>query len=165
MTRLRSVLPVLVAVVASWAVLAMPVAAQDAITSQGIGVDRASWEGIHGAPGLDSFGFIDYESGAYNVQFMDDRVRRLERKWGEARAVTLDVARTEGVRLIPSDAQLVETYISKDRTIDLYLSPVLIGLLPSDTWINGEPGNLIVIYRALPNGRVFTIVVATGNNP
>jgi hypothetical protein len=166
MMRLRAVLSIVATIVAAWVLAVAPVTAQEGVTSNGLGVDRESWNALHGPPGNEMLGFVDYERGTYNVMFLDERVRRLERKWGDARPVTFEAARAESVTLIPSDSSLIETYTARgDRTVDLYVSPVLAELLPSDLWTGGEPGNLIVIYRTQAPNKITSIVMATGNNP
>ena len=75
-------------------------------------------------------------------------------------------ARAAGRALAPTDAQLTRTYMSRTgRIVDLYRSTSLRAQFPTSPWLGGEPGDLIVIYRQTPAGRVTSIVVALGNNP
>ena len=112
-------------------------------------------------------GFVDYEGGQFNVAFMGDNVWRIERTWGDRGAVPLEAARAESRSLIPPDARFVRTYAARgDRPVDLYTSESLKSRFPASPWTGGEPGDLIVIYRTRPSdGRVTSIVLATGNNP
>lgn len=131
------------------------------VTSKGLGATVTDWEREHGRP--DAGG--DYQNGRYHQFAMEGTVWRLERSWGNT-PIALAAARTEGKALIPTDAQLVETYRYQDRaTVDLYKSEWLKVRLPNDNWTNGEPGNFIIIYRQPSSIQVTSLVIGTGNNP
>lgn len=143
-------------------------APKQAIQSGGLGLSLADWNTKYGKPGKDNSGFIDYGDGKYTVVFMDNALWHLERHWGDKGALAIDVARGESKSLLPADAEFVRTYTAKgDRTVDLYSSKWLAGRFgPGFEWSgDADPGSCIVLYRTDAAGRVFTILLATGNNP
>ncbi len=159
--------------------------------SGGLGLGDSEWERTYGKgnPSNANRNYLTYRNGAYAVNFeYIDRTRfsgprraaRIERSWGPD-AVSLEAARAESKQLIPSDAQLVRTYISEDlgskgKTVDLYTSEWLKSQLPIELWNfhRVDPGTLAVVYdlnleRLVDrrNGRPFDakIVVGIGKNP
>lgn len=154
---------------------AAPAAAAAPLSSGGIGVSRADWEATHGAGTKDTLGsrygdtIVSYQPDTTGA----DAAGYIEKQWGDANAQALDAARAAGKALAPIDSTLVKTYEANGRTVDLYTSNWLkdrflatIKIKDKDwpVWVNGEPGQFIVLYR-ITDGKVTSIVMALGNNP
>ncbi len=134
--------------------------------SGGFARTRAEWERTYGQPERDVAGFLTYANGRYVAAYKNDRLAHLERIWGGSDAKSLDFATGAMKPLLPGDATLVRTYTaSTGRPVDLYHSPSLAGLFPPEAFINGQPGEFIVLYRARPDGKVTSFVMGLGNNP
>ena len=156
-------------------------AAAPAFASGGLGLDLDAWEAIHGEGEEDAVpGWRSYDDRRYVVAgTLEGRIDHLERHWEEGEGVTFEEARAESRRLMPADAQLVETYqLPGGYTVDLYVSASLAQRFPDtveidgsefSTWVGGEPGNFTVgfgDYGTTPEvDRVTWIVMAIGNNP
>lgn len=137
-------------------------------SSDGLGLARTDWEAKVGKPERSSAGFFDYAGGKYSASFQDGRVSYIEYHWGDKAPVSLDIARSQITPLLPADAVLVKSYTSRDRPVDLYSSTSLATIYRTDSkllWVGGEPGNFIILYRLDQSGRVFTALIALGNNP
>lgn len=134
-------------------------------TSIGLGLGRAAFEAARGQPTGETAGFYDYGPNL-SVAYFDGAVWHLEQMFGEP-GIPVSDARALARLWLPQDAEFVETYTTRfGQLVDLYYSPSLITRFPSDEWINGKPGDHIVIYRRDEGSDlVFGIVVGTGNNP
>ena len=98
--------------------------------------------------------------------FAEDKIIHLEKSFGDDKP-SLAQAREHAEDMIPSDAQLLETYSPQglpELTVDLYMSEYLKDRVAPGWFLGGEPGNFIVIFGVF-DGQVPRIVVATGNNP
>lgn len=133
--------------------------------SRGLGLGRSSFEAAHGKPTGEVAGFYDYGPGL-SVFFYDGVVWHLEQSLGEPGMPVSD-ARALARLWLPQDAEMVETYTTRfGQLVDLYHSPSLADRFPEDEWLNGKPGDHIVIYRRDEGSDlVFGIVIGTGNNP
>lgn len=62
---------------------------------------------------------------------------------------------------------MIETYTTSiGQLVDRYRSPSLATRFSNANWMNGEPGDHIVIYKRLEGSDlVFAIVIGLGNNP
>ncbi len=135
--------------------------------SGGFARTRAEWERTNGQPERNTAGLLTYSGGRYLVIYSGDRVAHLERIWDAGDAKSLDFATGALNPLLPSDARLVRSYRSprSGSPVDLYQSPALAALFPSDAFIGGQPGEFIVSYRMRSDGEVTSFVMRLGNNP
>ena len=143
-----------------------PVATPDDLQSGGLGLSREAWEQAHAQSGTGPGPYINYDGGTYSITFVDGNLQHLERNYGADQPSLAD-ARSAGALLIPADSQLVRSYSPEglpELIVDLYLSESLKGRFESDVWIEGEPGNFIIVYGVF-GGKVPRIVIGTGNNP
>ncbi|MCC6174662.1 MAG: SH3 domain-containing protein [Chloroflexi bacterium] len=130
-----------------------------AYSSGGLGLSRAAWEQSHGSPTRSSI-LQDYESGRFVIGFRDGNVWHMERVWAAQEAVPLDVARSEGRTLIPSDAQMVGTSErANGRIIDTYTSESLIGRFGPSSWDGGKPGTFSLQYRTRTADKLVTSIL------
>ena len=137
-----------------------------AFRSGGLGRTKDEWERTYRAPERANAGFYTYANGTYVAAFVGDRIAHIERVWGDQDTKTIDFASGASKLLLPDDAALVRTYTTRDgRTVDLYHSRSLAPLFPAERFVEGEPGDFIVLYRMRADGRVASIVIALGNNP
>jgi hypothetical protein len=139
--------------------------------SGGLGLTRAEWEAAHGAPtgAGPAVGFLSY-AGGYVARFdgagPEAAARYIELAWGDAGAVSAEEARAAVLGLLPADAAEVGTSSSRaGNPVTVYRSAWLAGRVAPIWWLGDEPGTHIAIYRTQPNGRITSVVVATGNNP
>lgn len=147
------------------------------LQSGGLGILRTEWEARHGAGTKDPALGYTYDGG-YFVLFQNDpagasTVWNIEQRFA-GDGISLEDARAISTLLLPDDRKLIRTYTSAGgRLVDLYRSewlkdrfPATMKLGDSDfsMWIEGEPGDFIVLYRAA-TGKVSSIIVAIGNNP
>ena len=142
-----------------------PLATPDVFTSGGLGLSRAQWGKKHKETSTDGI-CVEFDNGEYAVTFIDGRAEHIERTFAGDK-LTLDDARRHGKDLFPFDAQFVETYSPEalpELTVDLYMSDSLKERFDSDWFTGGEPGNFIAIYGVF-DGRVPSVIIATGNNP
>lgn len=133
--------------------------------SRGLGLSRAAWEELHGKPTRDVGDILFYGSDV-NVMFFDNAVWNLSQSFGDP-GISVSEARDMARLWLPKDAKLLKTYTSDiGQLVDLYHSPSLVARFPSDNWVNGKPGDHVVIYRHNDGSDlVFGIVIGTGNNP
>lgn len=136
----------------------------DTFASGGLGLSREAWEATHGS-GTESAGFVLYENKSFAVLYLDNYVAQLE--FGFDTPGGVESARSVATALGPRDHKLIRTYTTDtDQLVDLYMSETLADRFPADAWINGEPGNFIVIYRRnVIDESVSGIVLGLGNNP
>ena len=137
---------------------------QDDVRSGGIGLSRDDWEADHG-PGDPGQSLVTYEGGAYSVAFEDDVVTFLELGWEDQGNVAFDEAEDEVEDLLPSDAELVETYFAPATAggpislqIQRYESDALEDLLAGGT--GDRTGGILVIYQETPAADQFERDVA-----
>ena len=137
------------------------------IQSGGLGLSRTEWENLHGnAAGQDS-GFVSYndDRGRFVINFMNIAAGYIKRVYTDHAGIRLEEARNEVRTLIPDDAMLIRTYYVGARPVDLYSSVSLKTVFPSDDyWVNGEPGQFIVLYFS-DHDVVDSFVLGLGNNP
>ncbi len=114
-------------------------------------MSRDDWEADHG-PGDSGQSLVTYEGGAYSVAFEDDVVMFLELGWEDQGNVAFDEAEDEVEDLLPSDAELVETYVAPATAggpislqIQRYESNALEDLLAGGT--GDRTGGILVIYQ------------------
>lgn len=127
-------------------------AVESTFASGGLGQEEAWWNANHGSDG-------------YITRVIDGKIYSIERQWSTE--VTPDVALAEGELLMPADAVPVETYTPAGRpetTVHLYMSPSLAERFEPDSFIGGEPGNFIILYKTF-DGEVPVMIMALGNNP
>jgi len=129
-----------------------PPARDQAVVSGGIGLSRADWEAAHG-PGDAAQNYVSYEGGAFYVQFRGDVVSYLEFGWDEP-GVELATAEASVRELIPSDAQLVETFAAPPTAggptglfMQRYESPTLAATPELGV---GATGSILVVYIETP---------------
>lgn len=131
----------------------------------GIGSPRATWDQQHTLTDDSSF-FTEYDNGNFAVGFRGEKAWYVDRYF-RGTEPTLTDARSIMAVLLPADSILVETYSPEgfpELTVDLYYSEWLEGQFDEDAFIEGEPGNFIVIYNVF-DGRVPRTVIGLGNNP
>lgn len=147
------------------------------LVSGGLGLTRAQWTALHGQGTADP-ALGERYNGGYIVYYQPDTtevdaIGGMEFQWSASAPQTMANARAASKNLIPADSTLVKTYELSGRTVDLYMStwlrdrfPATMKIKDSDfpIWINGEPGNFIVLYR-VTEARVTSIVLGLGNNP
>ena len=136
-----------------------PIPQAPAFDSGGIGLDKATWEKLHGpnANNTDTIG--SYENKKYFILFSSGKIFNLTRQNSK---LSNNEARIEAKSLMPKDAKLVKTYTDSRSgvPVDLYYSEALKNYLGSSgIWSGGEPGNFIVKYNS------GSYIVATGNTP
>jgi Bacterial SH3 domain len=126
------------------------------------GSEMSAWTARYGTP-ITRFGYQVF--GDWEVLPMPgNRVRHMERVYDPP--TTLTTARTDVAIMLPSDATFARSYSpdqSPEILVDLYESPILASNLPSDAWVNAEPGQFTVLYFSYPEG-VSRVVIASGNN-
>lgn len=137
------------------------------LESGGLGLSRTKWERLHGDLTNQDSGYSYYkdETGQFIINFMASRAAYIRRTYADPAGVNLEDARTESKKLMPGDAKLIRTYYASAGPVDLYFSDALKPIFPTDDyWINGEPGNFIVLYFS-NHGAVDSFVIGLGNNP
>lgn len=152
-----------------------PTAAQPAATatpapvdvrSIGLGRTRADWERSNGKPQKSDGIGATYADGIYYVVFDNDRVAHLERIWGDANAKTVDFVLGATKSMIPADAKEVRAIKSAGGSPGiLYHSGVLASVFPAASFINGDPGDFVLLFRTNSAGSVTSAVMGLGNNP
>jgi hypothetical protein len=135
--------------------------------SGGLGLSRTDWERDHGPPVREVAGFVHYGDETWVVAFMEGSVWHIERTYGDREAASPELARDEGMRLMPPDAQFIRGYSSPSgQPVHLYVSESLKGRFSSDRWTGGQPGNFIVLNRTrTTDDRVTSLVIGLGDNP
>jgi hypothetical protein len=110
-------------------------------------------------------GGIIFYGDTLSAMFANDVAWHIEQSMPDD--TTVDAARELARPLLPTDAQLIGTYTTDiGQLVDLYHSPTLAAQLPDDTWINGKPGDHVVVYRRNEGAEIVSgIVIGTGNNP
>ncbi len=145
-----------------------PTPTVSAYKSNGLGLDRATWESSHGKASEDGTSFLRYENDKFAVMFSASKLgnaNHIERVYEDRNAVPIADARVESKSFIPADANFVRTYTSRsDSTIDLYTSESLKNRFSESDFIGGKAGDFIVLYRN-QTGKVTTFIIAIGNNP
>lgn len=134
--------------------------------SGGFGETRAEWEARYNKPEKDNSGLLTYANGNYVVMFSEGRVSYLEHTWGDKDSKTRAYATGAAKPFLPRDAQLIEEYKNprSGSTVERYRSASLAKLFPAASFMGGEPGDFIVIYRDV-TGKVTSYLIAVGNNP
>jgi hypothetical protein len=155
------------------------------IDSGGLGLTVEEFHARYGTGKPDPLGeVIETENG--RIVFtatQEGKVDFIERSFDES--VSFEEARFIGMRLAPTDAELVATYITEagyvteaGSTTDLFYSRSLKAAFPPttrisgtqfSTWTNGAPGQFTINYGgynpANEINEVARIVIALGNNP
>jgi endonuclease YncB( thermonuclease family) len=134
----------------------------------GLGMLRIQWEVLYGPPqAVTVNGLYAYQNDTYLVGFFEDHVWYLERRWPITQTVTIDVARTEGQWLSPTDASLyLVVGPQNNRLIDLWTSPSLAETFVDETiWVAAGSGSFNISYRLTFEGRVYGMTLQTGHNP
>lgn len=87
------------------------------VVSNGIGLTRLEWEQRHGRPFYTYENYVRtaYEGGQYLVEFYDDRVIGITRRWPPGYAPALADALKEGQLLLPSDVQQTDYYTTNQH--------------------------------------------------
>lgn len=138
-----------------------------AFASGGLGMTRADWEALYGAPIGMVNGAARYGTdGALtlDVVFLDDMVQSID--WQSAQPVTADVALMNGQALLPADVRQVSSYAPPEQptaAVTLYISDSLAQQLGDDPkwWQDAEPGTSLLEYDLTPAG-VSRLIVSTG---
>lgn len=149
-----------------------------AFTSGGLGLSQAEWESVHGQGTPEVGTLVEYNlfsDGEYQfeVSFTAGNADTIGDYPLDGGTMTLDEARAESQKYMPSDSGLVEIYVDRGGlTVDLYSSESLksrftdTGGALGDPWINGQPGQFIVAYSpAVDPGLYLGFVLGIGNNP
>jgi hypothetical protein len=132
------------------------------VQSSGLGRPKADWERSYGQPDKNGA----YANGVSFVTFTDERVAHLERTWGDRDAKSKPFVLGALGAFMPADKQLVGQVKSSGGTPgDLYRSESLAKVFPPERFINGEPGEFIILFRTRPDGMITAAIVGLGNNP
>lgn len=132
------------------------------VRSSGLGTAKADWERGFGQPDKNGA----YSDGRFWVTFQGDRVAHLERTWGDRDPKSKPFVMGALGSLLPADKQLVGAVKSSGGTPgDLYRSEALAKVFPPEAFVNGEPGQFIILFRTRPDGMITSAVVGLGNNP
>jgi hypothetical protein len=107
-----------------------------------------------------------YQEGAFAVQYEEEVIYHLERRWRSRDVVPIEDARNLVKRFIPSDSTLLQTINSSNgRIIDRYHSDWLAtrypGSNPRALWGNGDPGDFTVTYKQIED-RTEWFILSTG---
>ncbi len=135
-------------------------------TSGGLGIDRTAWEEKQGSS-QGAEGFLElYQEGSFAVQYEEEVIYHLERRWRSREVVPIEDARNLVKRFIPSDSTLLQTINSDNgRIIDRYHSDWLATRYPGSNaralWGNGDPGDFTVTYKQIED-RTEWFIVSTG---
>lgn len=143
-----------------------PSKAAAAFKTGGLGMTRADWEKVYQKPEKEQSGFFTYANGNYFVGYVDDRLWHLEHSWGDQNAKSREFAEGAATPFLPADGKKVQEYKStgSGSTVVLYHSDGLAALFAPESFIGGEPGDFVVIYRDI-TGKVTGFVIGLGNNP
>ncbi|MAU00713.1 MAG: hypothetical protein CL608_26510 [Anaerolineaceae bacterium] len=112
----------------------------------GLGQLRESWEQEH-TLSLDSNPLYGYDDNDFLIVYRDGRIGHFERLYDQD--FSLNDARALSQQYIPTDSEFLETYSPPgfpELIVDLYKSQLLEDLFEDDAFIEGEPGQFIVIY-------------------
>ncbi len=142
--------------------------------SGGIGIKKTEWEKIHGSPNRPCFSVADitqcnYKEDLFITSFISQHpIRSISYGNGNLKSqLSLEESRVWVRSFIPNDSVFVKSYVSTiGSTVDLYNSKWLAGQFPANDglhWINGKPGDFIVIYSG--KAGISNITIGTGNNP
>ncbi len=124
--------------------------------SGGLGLDKASWEVLHGKADT---GGLTYDNKKYFVLFSEGKTFNLSRQYGK-NAVGRELMKAEAMTLMPKDASFVRAYNAPNGAVELYYSESLKKQIGSGgIWTGGKPGDFIVLYK------VSEFILATGNAP
>lgn len=138
-----------------------PVPVGPVLPSNGIGITRAAWEEEHGT-GVGDFG-TSYENNRYWVLFYEGRINHLEVSLPQP--VSRSDAQVLAKQFMPADAERVDVIQDDaERYIEHWFSQALAESYPDGLYIEGAPGDFIVLYR-LYEGTVSSYIVGTGLNP
>jgi len=143
-----------------------PSNAAAAFKTGGLGKTRADWEKVYQKPEKEQLGFFTYANGNYFVGYVDDRLSHLEHSWGDRNAKSREFAEGAATPFLPADSKKVREYKStrSGSTVVLYHSDGLAALFAPESFIGGDPGDFVVIYRDI-TGKVSGFVIGLGNNP
>lgn len=134
----------------------------DGFPSRALGLSRAAFEVQFGQPSQDLGMIVNY-GGGISVIYVDGVVAQVEQ--GIEPPVSLAEARALAPQLLPLDAKAGESYTAPSGSpVDRFSSAALADRFEPFSFVGGEPGDLIVIYRTDDRG-VFGLVVGLGNNP
>jgi sortase A len=84
-----------------------------------------------------------------------------------ARPMTLEEARKEAQALLPRDARPRSSAEGNQRyVVERYTSAALAKALPPQGYAEGqsEPGDFLVVYTRLPDGRITDVIIGIGND-
>jgi LPXTG-site transpeptidase (sortase) family protein len=141
----------------------------------GLGNTDADLAKAFGAPvGEASGGLVVYHANSveYRAAFTDttDPPARRAAMIGRvpARPMSLDDARKEAQALLPKDAVRRGSAPEGNSkfVVERYTSPSLADAIPPQGYAEGEsdPGDFLVVYTRMPDGRITDIVVGLGND-
>lgn len=150
--------------------------------SGGLGLSIQRWEEKVGKPDSKCPTNMPgpcYKGGKYMLIYKLDYVQWLEiyprplPYTYKMPGIGIKEARSIARGFIPYDSRLLKVYKSptSGSTVELYMSEslryldsVVVQDKYGTLWINGEPGNFIIIYTG-SDSDVKTMIIATGNNP
>ncbi|HKA18132.1 MAG TPA: hypothetical protein VKN18_07425 [Blastocatellia bacterium] len=159
--------PLLGVALATFIIAACARGGHPGLQSGGLGLTRSEWQQLHGSAASQDSGYVNYndDRGRFTINFMDGNAGYIKRTYQEPTLVSIEDARRESRNLMPTDCTLIRTYQVSAGSVDLYSSESLKSFFPSDEdWLNGEPGQFIVLYFS-EHDFVDSYVVALGNNP
>ncbi len=140
--------------------------------SGGLGIKKTEWEKIYGLPNRPCFSVAsiiqcNYKNDLFITSFIDQYPIRSISYGNLKPKLSLEESRVQVKSLIPSDSVFIKSYTSAiGSTVDLYNSKWLAAQFPANDslyWINGKPGDFIVIYSG--KSGISNITMGTGNNP
>ena len=140
-----------------------PSNAAAAFKTGGLGKTRADWEKVYQKPEKENSGLFTYANGNYLIGYVDDRLAHLEHSWGDQNAKSREFAEGAATPFLPADRKKVREYKStrSGSTVVLYHSDGLAALFAPESFIGGEPGDFVVIYRDI-TGKVSGFVIGLG---
>ena len=144
-----------------------------ATKSGGLGIIKTEWEITYGLPNRPCFSVAgitqcNYKDDLFITGFDQNTIRSISYGNGNLKSkLSLEESRVWVKSLIPSDSVFVKSYTSAIGSIvDLYNSKWLVNKFPANDslyWINGKPGDFIIIYSG--KSGISNITIGIGNNP
>jgi len=146
--------------------------ANTSVKSGGLGIQKTEWEKIYGLPNRPCFSVAsitqcNYKNDLFIISFISQYPIRSISYGNLKSKLSLEESRMLVKSFIPNDSIFAQSYTSAiGQTVDIYNSKWLAGQFPANDslyWINGKPGDFIIIHSG--KSGISNITIGTGNNP